>query len=461
MLIIQCNSISQESRYIYGVLFGEFLGLDWRFEQHPIDEVRITFEGQKGEILLPNIFLPAATKQWLNPMDMPKLPLEKWDTRELGTDIILVEPVVPVIYGDLKKKKQHDEESICLPIDIFGSAFFMLSRYEEAINLKVDKHNRFPAIASLAVAADFLNRPIIDEYTEILWAAIYKLWPSLKRKEKSGKIRVTCDVDSCYDVDFSAKAMLRGLIADILKRRNFQLALKNLNMRIKAKKGVFGERSHFNNICWMMDVNEASGNRVVFYFMVNKNKQDANYNIDEPRVRELMHEIGKRGHEIGLHPSYETYLDREKTENEVRLLKRVLEADGKTVTELGARQHFLRWKTPETARNLEFSQIRHDSTLGYADRSGFRCGTSREFSMYDLLDRQTLKMKQRPLIIMETTVASPEYLGLGYTEKALEYIEMYKQRALKIGGEFTFLWHNSSFENDYAYLMYESLIKNN
>lgn len=43
-------------------------------------------------------------------------------------------------------------------------------------------HDRFPATASLAYRAGFLDRPQIDEYLEILWAAMRRLWPGLQRK---------------------------------------------------------------------------------------------------------------------------------------------------------------------------------------------------------------------------------------------------------------------------------------
>ena len=53
----------------------------------------------------------------------------------------------------------------------------MLSRYEEAVLLDRDDHDRFPATASIAYKTGFLDRPIIDEYVEILWVAMKRVWP--------------------------------------------------------------------------------------------------------------------------------------------------------------------------------------------------------------------------------------------------------------------------------------------
>jgi hypothetical protein len=42
-----------------------------------------------------------------------------------------------------------------------------------------------------------------------------------------------------------------------------------------------------------------------------------------------------------------------------------------------------------------------DSTCGYADKEGFRCGTGDEYSVFNILTRKKLKLKERPLIFMD------------------------------------------------------------
>ena len=58
----------------------------------------------------------------------------------------------------------------------------MLSRYEEAILKGRDKHDRFPSWISVADKGNFLERPIVNEYLEILWSCLSSLWNDLKRK---------------------------------------------------------------------------------------------------------------------------------------------------------------------------------------------------------------------------------------------------------------------------------------
>ncbi len=450
----------EERQYAISTLIGDFLGLPWRYELSGGDGISIALEGQNNAIRMPDVFFRLASSSWLNPDSMPLQPLRSWDTRELVEDIELIDPVVPVIFGDLSQRECETYVGLDLPIDIFGSAFFMLSRYEEVVRPDRDVHDRFPSSASIAFQEGFLERPIIDEYLEILWRAMKKLWPQLERKKTEGVLRVTCDLDSPYQIDFSSYAMARGVAADLLKRRSPRRAFVNLQTRYRARRGDFSGDPYLDDVDWMMEVNEEAGNRVAFYLIADGHDAfDARYRLEEPVIRRLMRRIHERGHEIGLHPSYASYRSAEQLQREAGILRSILENLDIPHQELGGRQHYLRWQTPLTARNCEAASMRYDSTLSYADRSGFRCGTGREFTMYDVGGRRSMRLKQRPLVLMETSVISDSYMGMGYSEQAGEYMQMLQSRSMRLGGECTLLWHNSSFENDTARKIYQALIR--
>ena len=78
-----------------------------------------------------------------------------------------------------------DTNEIRIGIDILGSSFFMLIRYEEYVKKERDNLALFSAKDSLAYQEFFLERPIINEYIELLWWCINKLWPELKRKKEN------------------------------------------------------------------------------------------------------------------------------------------------------------------------------------------------------------------------------------------------------------------------------------
>jgi hypothetical protein len=53
----------------------------------------------------------------------------------------------------------------------------MLARYKEVARSDRDEHDRFPAAASLTHQEGFFERPIVNEYLEILWSCVKRLLP--------------------------------------------------------------------------------------------------------------------------------------------------------------------------------------------------------------------------------------------------------------------------------------------
>ena len=178
---------------------------------------------------------------------------------------------------------------------------------------------------------------------------------------------------------------------------------------------------------------------------MNNHCFDADYSLDEPVIRSMLRRIHVRGHEIGFHPSYNTYKDKEQFCREAWNLRRVLEEEGIQQDCLGGRQHYLRWETPTTARCWEAAGLDYDSTLSFADHAGFRCGVCYEYSLYDLYKRKMLNVRERPLIVMEATLANKKYMGLGYGQAFIAEALSLKNTTLLFNGAYTFLWHNTSF----------------
>ena len=101
----------------------------------------------------------------------------------------------------------------------------------------------------------------------------------------------------------------------------------------------------------------------------------------------------------------------------------------------------------------------YDSSLSYADRPGFRCGTCREYPLYDLAARSPLRLHERPLIVMECSVIAERYMGLGYSDEALILMQRYRDTCHRFSGDFTLLWHNSHFEHPKDREFYQALLQ--
>ena len=103
----------------------------------------------------------------------------------------------------------------------------------------------------------------------------------------------------------------------------------------------------------------------------------------------------------------------------------------------------------------------YDSSLGYADHAGFRCGTCYEYPAFDAVRQEQLRLRIRPLVVMECSVIDKAYAGLGVTEDAANLINTLKERCVSVNGVFTLLWHNSYLQKRELKNLYLGLFNGN
>jgi hypothetical protein len=460
VILIQIPDNYQAERYyILSVMFQEFLGLEIQIQVSERCNVLITM-GDDRELIVPDQLFSTPVKDWLQTSSLPKQPLKIWDLATTKLNVTTVNPQIPVIYGDdpsNPKFFQQSEQKIYLGIDIFGSAFFMLTCYEQCVKPNRDCHDRFPATASLAYQSGFLDRPIINEYLEILWECLKYLFPQLQRKHQEFQLKLTHDVDNPFELyPFSAKQSLRRLGGDLLVRRDLNAATTlAINVCKASLKLPYHDR--LDTFDWLMDRSEQIGVKSAFYFIAGQSQSDPRYDINDAKICDLIEKIVSRGHEVGLHPGYDTYLNPDKLLLEANTLRQILQAQLKLELPIGGRQHYLRWKAPDTWQHWEDAGLAYDSSVGFAEHSGFRLGICYEYSTFNLIESRPLKLKEYPLIVMEGSILSPNYMHLNFDEAHTTIVKLKKYCEL-FNGVFTLLWHNSELFQDSYNILYEGTI---
>ncbi len=442
--------------WILSVIFGEFFGIEYIARPSTEKGYCLQLNGKRLDIV--DSLFPQLPDRWLVDEPLVKIPLALWDTSKSGLSISLTDPLLPVVFG--APKIDVEPNRIDCHIDIFGTAFYFLSRYEEMVINERDKYDRFPATASLACRSGLLERPIVEEYVETLWACMKHLWPALERKVRQGKIRISCDVDTPYDCSTkSTMRLAKGLAADILKRRNVGLARQRFQNYVSTQRGNFNY-DPFNTFDWYMDTCERFGHQAAFYFIADHSSElmDGCYEISEPRIQDLLNRIADRGHEIGTHASFNTYRDKGQLESERQRLIDTCDKLGINASVKGNRQHYLRWDTSQTPDHIDASGYEYDTTGAFADRPGFRYGTSRPFTMWSWKKMKPLNVKQRPLVLMECSVFADRYMGLGYSDETMSLMLALKKKSLAYGGDFTLLWHNSHLSTELDKIFFTELI---
>jgi peptidoglycan/xylan/chitin deacetylase (PgdA/CDA1 family) len=418
-----------ERRYILDVVLGDWLGLDWHLRITDRKDVRIAVAEDPGGrcLLLPDVLFATRPEDWLTEASLPSVRM---------TDDL------PVLYGSASE------------VDVFGSAFFMLTRYEELVVPDRDEHGRFPAAASIATRAGLLGTSIIDSYVERLWGALQRTWPRLRRRPRAFEVILTHDVDDpLATLDHSRRDVARQLGGDLVRRRDARLAARRMRSLLGNRR--FDPNNTFD---FLMDVSERHGVRSAFYFLAHRDRipRDGPYLFEHPWVRSLIGRIADRGHEIGLHASWCTYRDAARTREELERLLRVAEAEGVRQEEWGGRQHFLRWANPDTWRNWAAAGLAYDCTLAYAEAVGFRTGTCHPYRAFDLRARRPLGLREMPFQVMDVTLLSSMALTLDAARTTVMDIAAECRR---YGGCLGILWHNNTLlRTDREKRWYEELI---
>lgn len=421
MRVLIPANYSEERRYILDVLLGEFLGLDYGVEIHDQRDYHLLLRNGKTLIIEDHLF--STTSDYLNVKYIPEKIDKVWSPFSFETD-------VPILYG--RDLWQVEEGSIRCGLDLFASAFFMLTRWEEYVKPARDPHNRFCAASSVAYQCQFLHRPVVNEYVEMLWNMLKHLGIEQPRSKKRFSWTLTHDVDYPFRWD-----VVKNFQGDCLQQFGIW---DNVSSFFLTK--IAGRKDPFDTFDFLMDQSERVGSRSHFYFMADgKTHFDPGYQLPSRRVNELMEKIHRRAHHIGFHPSHDTYNNPTLWGEEYRKLANYSPQQVTT-----GRQHHLRFEVPTTWQIWEDHNMWFDSSVGYHDQMGFRCGSCYDFPVFNILSRKKLKLREKPPVVVDCTLLceaklTPEMM----TQRVLSLL----QTVRKYRGNFVLLWHNSSFNTPF------------
>lgn len=432
----------------------ERFGVPLRLERDGTERLYLRHAGEAGHVLFdrlqPGFYLSGI-----------ELPHTQWDATSEGFSAPLDMPLPAPGAASLPRPLVEPVAGgLAVHYDILGLTFWMLSRQEEVDAQVLDRHCRFPASASHAGRHGYIDRPVVDEWLAVLGQVIRCQWPRAVLRQHRFTQRPTHDVDRPSRYGFAHDVRLARVIAgDVLRNRRPQALLVAPWVRLRTRRRLH-PLDPLNTFDWLMNVSERHGLTSAFYFICGRTdpRKDADYEPEHPAMRHLMRQIHERGHEVGLHPSYHTFRNPKELANEAERLRRVCAEEGIEQEQWGGRMHYLRWQMPLTLQGYVQAGLDYDTTLGYAEAPGFRCGTCFEYPAFDPVKGEPLPLRIRPLIAMEASVISPLYLGLGVGEEAFECFSRLKARCRAVGGTFTLLWHNSELTTSAQRALYQRVL---
>lgn len=159
------------------------------------------------------------------------------------------------------------------------------------------------------------------------------------------------------------------------------------------------------------------------------NKRAAAYDIAD--IPEWAGVLTRKGCEIGVH-GIDAWHDVQKGREE---LKRIASITGEP--QVGIRMHWLLSKE-DSARTLEEAGYAYDSSSGYNESVGYRCGTTQVFR-----PPGAKRLLELPMHVQDGALFFPNRLGLSEPE-AWQRCGALLENTKKYGGVLTLIWHDRS-----------------
>lgn len=361
-------------------------------------------------------------------------------SERIGTNEVKIQPATvlfdeQILMYDISLNPFYKEDCLTFNTvtDPFASIFFILSRMEEYTVKQRDFHDRFQLKNSVLHKFSLSKKVVCDRWAEDIVLFLEKnLVCSLKAEKIPTKVICTFDIDNTFA--YKWKEGLRRLLS---LGKDY---LKNDKNRILERKQV--EKGEiidpYDTFEYIKSLHNKNVEVLLFWLLGDYNKYDKNISGNDLRHQQLIQEISKT-HVVNLHPSYESNSSNLILKNEKKLLELIL---GKTIS--SSRQHYLKLQLPTTYTNLISESFTDDYSMGFAEEIGFRAGTTRSFYFFDLFSNSKTNLRIHPFAYMDGTLNL--YLKLTPEQAKVEIQKLY-QEVLNFGGDFIFIWHNETINN--------------
>ncbi len=343
-------------------------------------------------------------------------PHSEFITREFYDELVKEKPV-------LSHKKIFREEQLIRDSekrkDLIATIFYMVNCLQEFSFQKndIDNYGRFRYKSSYQKRFNSIEKNLVQQYIDEFCSE-----KNIRGNPKASTFFISHDIDTIYGS---------------LKQDGFW-ALKNLHLGafFNIIAGEISRKPHWKNMDRIMRINSEYDVKSTFFWLVNKGKgshniRNADYSLQKEQT--LLQKIRKKGfvnaiHKSTMEMSFEEKLARWK------------------IVEPYNRYHFLKFLPPKHWPVLSASPITLDSSLGFAERYGFRNSYGGAFQPFNFKKNKPFNFVEAPLTFMDTTFRN--YMKIERKKIADIIIDFYEANPYNC--LFSLLWHNTYF-TDYKY----------
>ncbi len=426
-MLILIPKATNRLHYIFDLIIKDLLGISFKFTTD--NETFTSFNGPKMHY--------GDNQFWNEPFQKATNLLFEHDITEKEIKIIDYKDVMAFF-------PVYNDKSI-FPFDVFAASFYLVTRYEEYLPHINDKYNRFQAKDSILFKMNMLDKPLINIWAMELGNILTAIYPDLQLKKKAFTFVPTYDIDAAWA--YKHKGVFRTLAASAKDLLN--LDFKEFRQRWRVILGK--ETDPFDTFDYQIQLQKGLNLHPLYFILCGEyDINDKNISLRNTHFQNLIKRLGDYA-KVGIHPSSNSYLDKEKINIEIQNLSKVLNREITT-----SRQHFLRLRLPLSYQILLDHDITDDYTMGYASLTGFRAGIADTFRFFDLEYNNVTSLNIHPFAVMDGTLR--DYLDLNIDE-AYEKTTKLIQEVKNVNGTFILLWHNETLSDEKRWTGWKALYR--
>ncbi len=426
-MLILIPKATNRLHYIFDLIIKDLLGISFKFTTD--NETFTSFNGPKMHY--------GDNQFWNEPFQKATNLLFEHDITEKEIKII--------DYKDVRAFFPVYNDKSIFPFDVFAASFYLVTRYEEYLPHINDKYNRFQAKDSILFKMNMLDKPLINIWAMELGNILTAIYPDLQLKKKAFTFVPTYDIDAAWA--YKHKGVFRTLAASAKDLLN--LDFKEFRQRWRVILGK--ETDPFDTFDYQIQLQKGLNLHPLYFILCGEyDINDKNISLRNTHFQNLIKRLGDYA-KVGIHPSSNSYLDKEKINIEIQNLSKVLNREITT-----SRQHFLRLRLPLSYQILLDHDITDDYTMGYASLTGFRAGIADTFRFFDLEYNNVTSLNIHPFAVMDGTLR--DYLDLNIDE-AYEKTTKLIQEVKNVNGTFILLWHNETLSDEKRWTGWKALYR--
>ena len=413
MVIIRVSKKTSRLIYVADLIFQRILGMNYQIlladESVSTDEWPILDYGGNPN----SSYLSIPESGLLNKTEITPQKFE------------IFEEKIPYLFAYETTDAQH------FSFDIFSATFYLVTEYEKWENPSFDSHGRYNEHVYDSFQQGWFQYPLVHLYAEELWKFLHSHFPKLRRERRNFSFQLTFDIDHPWKfLRKSLPLQIGGMGKDLLMG-NWLQSRERLTAWILQRDP---------NQCFDLIFKHCSPQWTRFFFLIDRNSPyDGRFIHTDKAYAELIRRIQEKGYPVGIHPSYTSYLDEGRVQFETKKLQEILQN-----TVLSSRQHFLRYRLPDTFQFLMNTGIQAEYSLVNYQTGGFRTGMAIPYPWFDLSQNKVTSLILHPTQLMDVTLT--QYLQLN-PEEGIAYAQKWVEATWAVGGEFVLLMHNDTLSN--------------